>query len=55
MEQERKLTTEHEKRREVARLKKEIDERERIETQLKQLEEEASAKEQAYKDKYYQA
>lgn len=52
MEHQRKLQTEAEKRKEVAKLKKEIDEKERIETKLKELEEEAKQKETFYKEKY---
>jgi len=55
MAHQRQLQTEQEKRREVARLKREIDEREKIEKRLKELEEEALAKETLYKEKYQQA
>ena len=54
-QQQKRLQTEQDKRKEVARLKKEIDEKERIENELKQLEEEAKMKETAYREKYMQA
>ncbi len=41
MQHQRELQTEQEKRKEVARLKKEIDDKERIEKKLQELEEEA--------------
>ena len=41
MQHQRQLQTEQEKRKEVARLKKEIDDKEKIERKLKELEDEA--------------
>ena len=55
MQHQRKLQTEAEKRKEVARLKKEIDEKERLEKQLRDLEEEQKMKETHYREKYAQA
>jgi hypothetical protein len=40
---------------ELKRLKKELKEKERIEKRIKDLEDEALAKEQAYKEKYHNA
>ena len=49
------MKTEQEKRKEVARLKKEIDDKERIQNKLQELEEEAKMKETAFRDKNAEA
>ena len=55
MAAQRQLQTEQEKRKEVARLKKEIDDKERIEIKIRELEEEQKSKEVVYREKYTQA
>lgn len=49
------IRTDEDKKRELARLKKEIAEKEKIEKRIKDLEEEAKRKESQYKDKYQNA
>lgn len=49
------LQSTEDKQRELIRLKKELEEKEKIEKRLKDLEEEALAKEAAYKAKYQNA
>lgn len=49
------IKTNEDKQRELIRLKKELEEKERIEKRLKDLEEEAISKENQYKEKYQNA
>jgi hypothetical protein len=49
------LQTNEDKHRELVRLKKELEEKERIDKRIKDLEEEALNKERLYKEKYMNA